>query len=151
MSAADGPAGLRAALAEYVRAVHRSWHETVRAAGRDATSLPLGGAPFDVAVVAGRQLHVLATRDPLPAVALHEHPVEDALDGMAWRVRFLDATVVPELADAAQGPGPDVRTILGVDTVLYHLTVEVDGALSGHQAVHAGSGLARSHLDRGAT
>ena len=140
-----GPDELRAALAEYVAAVHRSWRDTVVGAGAEPDGLPLGGRPFEVAVVAGQQLHVLATRDDLPAVADHEQPVEDQLEGLRWQVRFLDPTVVPALADAAPD-GPDVRALLGIDQVLYHLTVQVDGALTGHQAVHAGSGLAQAHL-----
>lgn len=145
---ADRPADLRAALAQYVAAVHRSWRDTVVAEGGEVADLPLGGQPFTVVVAAAAQLHVLATRAPLPPVADHEQVVTDELDGVAWQLRFLDPSVVPALADAARPGGPDVREVLGLDTVLYHLTVAVDGALTGHQALHAGAGLARAHLAR---
>ncbi len=137
---------LRDALAAYVAAVHRSWLDTVRDGGADPATLPLGTGPFVVVVAAARELHVLATRDPLPPVAPHEQPVDAHLDGLDWQVRFLDPTVVPELADAARPDGPPVREVLALDTVLYHLAVSVDGSLTGHQAVHAGGGLARTHL-----
>jgi hypothetical protein len=143
---AEEARGVRAALAAYVAAVHRSWLDTVQDGGADPTTLPLGTRPFAVVVAAARELHVLATRAPLPPVADHEQVVDGHLDGLDWQVRFLDSSVVPELAAAADPDGPDVRDVLGLDTFLYHLTVSVDGALTAHQAVHAGAGLARSHL-----
>lgn len=141
---------LRSALAAYVRAVHESWAVTVEGAGAEVDELPLGGEPFSVAVAAAGDLHLLATRDELPPVAPHERPVHDGVGGLTWTVRFLDGTVVEGLAggaawDSTEG-SPDVRDLLGVDRVLYHLTVALDGSLSGHHALHAGSGLARSHL-----
>lgn len=148
MPGAEEARDLRAALAEYVTAVHRSWLDTVRDHGADPSALPLGGARFSVVVAAARELHVLATRDPLPPVAAHEQVVDGHLDALEWQVRFLDPSVVPALADAARPDGPGVREVLGLDTVLYHLTVAVDGALTGHQAVHAGAGLARAQLVR---
>jgi hypothetical protein len=142
----SGPADLRGALADYVHALHQSWWEAVRAAGVDPTTLPLGTGSFTVAVVAAQELHLLATRDALPPRAAHEQPIEGRLGELEWEVRFLDATVVPELADADPGDGPDVTGLLGIDTTLYHLRVTVDGALSPHQAMHAGTGLAHAHL-----
>lgn len=130
-------------------AVHRSWADTVAQGGADPATLPLGAGPFAVVVAAARELHVLATRDPLPPVAAHEQVVEGQLDGLRWQVRFLDTTVVPALAEAARSDGPPVREVLGLDSVLYHLTVSVDGALTGHQAVHAGAGLGHAHLAAG--
>lgn len=138
---------LRSALAAYVEAVHRSWLDTVRAVGADPATLPLGTGPFVVVVAAARELHVLATRDPLPPVAPHEQIVDAHLEGLDWQVRFLDPTVVPALTEAARPDGPAAREVLALDTVLYHLTVSIDGSLTGHQAVHAGSGLARAHAN----
>jgi hypothetical protein len=143
---AAGPADLRGALADYVHALHQSWWEAVRGAGGDPATLPLGTGTFTVAVVAAQQLHLIATRDPLPARAAHEQPVEGRLGELAWEVRFLDATVVPALAGPVPGDGADITDILGIDTTLYHLRVSVDGALSAHQAMHAGTGLAHAHL-----
>ena len=110
--------------------------------------LPLGDGPFTVVVAAARELHVLATRDALPPVGAREVVVDGALPGLTWSVRFLDPSVLPELAEATRPDGPDVRDVLGIDHVLYHLTVAVDGALTGHQAVHAGAGLAHADLRR---
>lgn len=142
----QGPASLRSALADYVHALHQSWWEAVRGAGADPATLPLGTGAFTVAVVAARELHLVATRQPLPARAAHEQPIEGRLGELAWEVRFLDATVVPELAGPAPDDGDDITDVLGVDTTLYHLRVSVDGALSPHQAMHAGTGLAHAHL-----
>ena len=141
-----GPADLRGALADYVHALHQSWWEAVRGAGVDPSSLPLGTGAFTVAVVAAQELHLVATRDPLPARAAHEQPIEGRLGELAWEVRFLDATVVPALAGPVPADGGDVTDLLGIDTTLYHLRVSVDGALSPHQAMHAGTGLAHAHL-----
>lgn len=143
----EGPRQLRAALADYIRALHRGWLERVQDAGAEVGDLPLGADPFTVAVVAARGLHLLATRDELPPVADHEQVVTDELDGLSWEVRFLDPTVVPELADLDDDA--DVAMLLGVSTTLYRLDVALDGALSPHQATHAGHGLASSHLRGG--
>jgi hypothetical protein len=143
---ATGPADLRVALADYVHALHQSWWEAIRTAGADPAALPLGTGPFTVAVVAAQELHLLATRDPLPPRAAHEQPIEGRLGELVWEVRFLDATVVPSLAGPAPGDGAEVTGLLGIDTTLYHLRVTVDGALSAHQAMHAGTGLAHAHL-----
>lgn len=140
----EGPRQLREALAAYVWALHRGWLDRVQGAGSEAGDLPLGAAPFTVAIVAARRLHLLATRDELPPIADHEQVLTDELDGVSWQVRFLDPTVVPELADLDDDV--DVAALLGVAATLYRLDVAFDGALSPHQATHAGHGLASSHL-----
>lgn len=134
--------GLREALAGYVAALHRSY---LAAAGEHAGTLPLATATFTVAVVAADRLHLLATRDPLPAPRPHERPVDDAAPPLRWQVRFLDASVLPGLArgDAAR---LDVPAELSVTSTLYHLLVEVDATLDDHHAMHAGTGLAHHHL-----
>ena len=128
--------------------MHRSWLDTVHGQAAEPRDLPLGDGPFTVVVAAARELHVLATRDALPPMAAQEVTVDGALPGLAWQVRFLDPSVLPELAAAARADGPDVRAVLAIDHVLYHLTVAVDGALTSHQAVHAGAGLAHADLRR---
>lgn len=140
----EGPRRLREALAAYVRTLHRGWVDRVHEAGADVGDLPLGAGPFTVAVVAAPRLHLLATRDELPPVAEHEQVIDDEVDGVVWQVRFLDPTVVPELADLDEHG--DAAGVVGVSTTLYHLEVSLDGALSPHQATHAGHGLAASHL-----
>lgn len=143
----EGPRRLREALAAYVRALHRGWLDRVQDAGAEVGDLPLGAGSFTVAIVAAQRLHLLATRDELPPVADHEQVVTDELDGVSWQVRFLDPTVVPELADL--DGDADAAALLGVGTTLYRLDVALDGSLSPHQAIHAGHGLASSHLGVG--
>jgi hypothetical protein len=138
---------LRGALVDYVRAVHTAYLEVAEGRSAEPGALPLGGAPFSVAVAAADQLHLLATRDRLPPLRAHEEPIADAVGPLRWEVRFLDVSVLPELAGAADGS--DVRRILGVSTSLYHLVVNLAGSLDGHQAVHAGTGLANAHLAGG--
>ena len=144
---ASDPADLRGALADYIHALHQSWWEAVRTAGVDPATLPLGTGPFTVAVVAAKELHLVATRGTLPPRAAHEQPIEGRLGELAWEVRFLDATVVPALAGPVPADGGEkVTDLLGIDATLYHLRVSVAGALSPHQAMHAGTGLAHAHL-----
>jgi hypothetical protein len=81
---APGPADLRGALADYVHALHQSWWESVRSAGVDPSTLPLGTGTFTVAVVAAQELHLVATRDALSARAAHEQPIEGRLGELAW-------------------------------------------------------------------
>lgn len=134
--------GLRDALAGYIAALHESY---LAAAGDRAHELPLATTPFTVAVVAADRLHLLATREPLPAPRDHERPVEDTAPPLAWQVRFLDTSVLPGLARGQDAP-LDVMHELGVTTSLYHLLVEVDASLDDHHAMHAGTGLAHAHL-----
>ena len=50
------------------------------------------------------------------------------------------------LVDESTAPQPErVRDILGVRTVVYHLSVPPVGGLTGHHAMHAGTGLAHAH------
>jgi hypothetical protein len=138
--------GLRRSLVEYVRAVHEAYVAAARGYDADPGTLPLAGAPFTVAVVAADQLHLLATRDELPARRPHEQPVTDEAQPLRWEVRFLDVSVLPELASAEAVTSADVLRILGVSASLYHLVVDLAGSLDGHQAMHAGTGLAHAHV-----
>ena len=144
------PAALRQAFAAYVAALHEAYLAVAdRAAPDDLAALPLAGAPFVVAVVAAPQLHIVATRDPLPARAPHEQPLWGELEPLRWEVRFLDPTVVPELG---RPPEPDVEPrqrvldVLGIEGTLYHLILGPDASLTPHHAMHAGTGLANAHL-----
>lgn len=139
---------LRQALADYVKAVHSAYLSAARERGANVDALPLAGEPFTVAVVAADQLHLVATRDPLPEVQSHERPVDDEVGPVRWQVRFLDTTVVPELGDAAADVQTDVLDLMGVSDPLYHLLVRTTGSLDSHQAMHAGTGLGNAHASK---
>lgn len=141
---------LRRALADYVKAVHSAYLSAARERDADVDALPLSSEPFTVAIVAADQLHLVATRDRLPAMQPHEQPIDDEVGPVRWQVRFLDATVVPELGDATAEIQTDVLALLGVSDALYHLLVRTAGSLDSHQAMHAGTGLGNAHA-RGPT
>ena len=145
-----GPDDLRRGFAAYVAALHEAYLDAVGGSDTEAVAdLPLAGEPFTVAIVGGPGMHIVATRDQLPAVLGHEQLLRGELGPLRWTVRFLDPTVLAALAD----PVPDeveasthVCEVLGVTTPLYHLVLGPDSALSPHHAMHAGSGLAGAHL-----
>ncbi len=149
-AAGSGPDDLRRGFAAYVAALHEAYLEA--AGGPDAEAvedLPLAGEPFTVAIVGGPGMHVVATRDQLPAVLAHEQLLHGELGPLRWTVRFLDPTVLERLADPvpdAVEPSVHVCEVLGVTATLYHLVLGPDSALSPHHAMHAGSGLAGAHL-----
>jgi hypothetical protein len=142
-----GAADLRRALVAYVHAVHEAYLVAGADPDGDVTDLPLAVAPFTVAIVAGGQLHLVATRTDLPELRPHEEPVDDAVGPLRWQVRFLDVTVLPELASVAGTPDPTAAMLdlLGGPDRLYHLQVTLDGSLSPHHAMHAGTGLGHAH------
>lgn len=146
----SGPEDLRRGFAAYVAALHEAYLDAVGGPeAAAAAELPLGREPFTVAIVGGPGMHVLATRDPLPAEQAHEQPLHGELGPLHWTVRFFDPTVVERLADlvpAGVEPSSHVRDVLGLTTTLYHLVLGPDSALSPHHAMHAGSGLAGAHL-----
>lgn len=141
---------MRTAMADYVRAVHQSYLDASSTLPpADRARLPLVSAgEVTVLAVGARNLHVLATTEHLPAPRGQEVELDDSIDDLRWRLRFFDPVVVPALGlidetDAAQ---PDrVRDVLGVRTVVYHLSVPPGGGLTGHHAMHAGTGLAHTH------
>lgn len=141
---------MRDRLRDYVAALH---HAYLGAAGvlppGDRAALPLLAAPrLTVAVAAARHLHVIATSDALPAPRGQEVQEDDRDGDLAWTVRFFDPVVLPALAqvDESAGPAPaDVRRVLGVADVAYHLTVAPGSGLTAHHAQHAGTGLANQH------
>jgi hypothetical protein len=144
------PEDMRAQLRAYVAALHGAYLGAARLlAPAERAALPLLDAPrVTVVVAAARYLHVIATTDPLPAPQGQEVEETDEDDGLRWTVRFYDPVVLAELAliDEREASAPaDVRRVLGISSVLYHLSVAPGGGLSPHHAQHAGTGLANEH------
>lgn len=142
-----GPEDMRRVVAGYVQEIHRAYVDqavTFPPAVRGRMSL-LAGGPLTVAAVAARNLHLLATREPLGPLRGQEVAVDAEYEGLAWQLRFFDSVVAPSLGtlDESTGPSYDgVRHALGVTTVVYHLVAQVGSGLSGHHASHVGTGLA---------
>lgn len=137
-------------MADYVRAVHQAYLDaSAPLAPAERARLPLVSAErVTVLAVGTRNLHVLATTEPLPAPIGPEVEVVDGIEGLEWTLRFFDPVVAPGLGlvDESVTPQPqEVRAVLGVRTVVYHLTVPPGGGLTPHHALHAGTGLAHSH------
>lgn len=137
-------------MADYVRAVHQAYLDAAALLPpADRSRLPLVQADdLTVVAVGARSLHVLATREALPPPAGQEVELADALDGLSWRLRFFDPVVLPALGLVEESDEPQparVRDVLGIRTVVYHLSVPPGGGLSPHHAMHAGTGLAHSH------
>ncbi len=141
---------MRAALRDYVAALHHAYLGTAAPLppGERAALPLLRAGQFTVVIAAARYLHLLATTDPLPLPRGQEVQEHDTEDGLAWTVRFYDPVVLPSLADLEQVgvPAPaDVRRVIGITDVIYHLSVAPGGGLSPHHAQHAGTGLANQH------
>jgi hypothetical protein len=145
-----GPEAMRAALADYVRAVHGAYLDaSALLPPAERARLPLlePGA-LTVIAVGTAYLHVVATRETLPAPTGQEVALDDELDGLRWTLRFVDPVVLPSvgLLDESGGPAQEqVRRLLGLRTNLYHLAVAPGGGLTAHHAQHAGTGLAHAH------
>jgi hypothetical protein len=144
------PERMRRAVAGYVQEMHRAYVDQARMfapAVRGRMPL-LAGEPLTVAAVATRNLHLLATREPLGPVHGQEVVVSASLEGLDWELRFYDSVVLPSLAllDEADGPAfGEVRHALGIGTVAYHVVASPGSGLSGHHAAHVGTGLANEH------
>ncbi len=142
--------GMRAAMADYVRSVHRAYASG--AAGQPPAvrgRLRLYDPGLTVLAAGARNLHVVATTDRLAPPSGQEVALEDEVEGIRWTLRFFDPVVLPELGLVDESDGPaylPVRRVLGVSTAIYHLVVQPGASLSGHQASHAGAGLAMDHL-----
>ncbi|MFN8167332.1 MAG: hypothetical protein U0S36_00965 [Candidatus Nanopelagicales bacterium] len=148
------PEAMRAALADYVRAVHGAYLDAASLLPpAERARLPLlEPAPLTVVAVGTSHLHVVATREALPEPSGQEVALDDELDGVRWTLRFVDPVVLPAvgLLDESQGPAQDqVRRLLGVRTHLYHLAVAPGSGLTAHHAQHAGTGLAHAHAAAG--
>lgn len=151
---ADGagmtPEGMRQAMAGYIRGIHAAYADVAEhLPPAERAALPLYTADrLTVIAVGTRMLHVIATTDPLPAPSGQEASLADSLDGLAWSVRFFDPVIIPALGLIDESAGPaqdDVRRVLGVTSVVYHLAVPPGGSLTAHHAGHAGTGLAHAH------
>lgn len=144
------PEEMRTAVAGYVQEVHRAYVDqanTFPPAIRGKMAL-MSGEPFTVAAVAARNLHLLATTEPLGPMRGPEVAVEAELGGLRWQLRFYDQVIVPELALLEERDGPaftEVRHALGIGTVIYHFIAQPGAGLSGHNAAHVGTGLANGH------
>ena len=96
-----------------------------------------------------RNLHVLATRDPLGPVRGQEVELAASDDGLSWTLRFFDPVVLPELAliDESAGPGfrrgpaRARRRHRGLPLLRF---ARARGCRA-HQAAHVGTGLAGGH------
>jgi hypothetical protein len=144
------PETMRQAMLDYVHTVHQAYlSQADLQAPAIRGRMNLLSEPFTVLAVGVQNLHVLATREALPAPRGQEVEATDSLEDMAWSVRFYDPVVLPALGmiDETHGPaGELVRRALGITTHLYHLIVQPGSQLTGHHAGHAGAGLANSHI-----
>jgi len=150
-----GPEQMRQAVAGYVAAIHRSYlaqADTFPPAVRGAMPL-LAAGQFSVAAAAARNLHLIATTEPLGPPRGQEVELAARDDGLAWTVRFFDPVVLPALGlvdETAEAPAfAEIRRLLGVVTVLYHLTASPGSTFSPHNAAHVGTGLASGHTAAG--
>lgn len=150
-AAPPGPERMRAAVADYVTALHRAYlaqADTFPPAARGR--MPLISAPgtLRVAAVGVRHLHLLATRESLGPLRGQEVELAGELPGLDWTLRFYDPVVVPSLGliDESQGPRQsEVRAALGLQTCVYHVVAQPGSGLTPHHAGHVGSGLASGH------
>jgi hypothetical protein len=147
------PEDMRAAMADFVASAHEAYLAQARLlTPGDRARLPLVAAGSFTVVAAGAgNLHVLATTEALPAPTGPEVELTGRADDLAWRLRFYDPVVLPGLGlidESAAAAPEEVRRTLGVHTVLYHLVVQPGAELTGHHALHMGTGLANSHAAR---
>ena len=148
--ALGSPEQMRSAMAAYVEALHVAYLDAARLLPpAERTRLPLLAArPLTVVAAAARHLHVVATTDQLPAPSGPEIELDGELPGLRWTVRFLDPMVLPELGLLDESSSPqaaEVRRVIGIGNVVYHLSVAPGGGLTAHHASHAGTGLANQH------
>lgn len=150
MTTPPDPEGMRRAMAAYVSALHRAYLDVADQLppGERARMPLLAADDLTVAAVGARNLHVIATTDPLPDPAGPEVELDDAEGGLRWRLRFFDPVVAPALGLIDESDAPQqaqVRDALGLSSVVYHLTVPPGSGLTPHHAQHAGTGLAHTH------
>ncbi|MCX6466953.1 MAG: hypothetical protein NTW05_25700 [Pseudonocardiales bacterium] len=144
------PEGMRAAVADYVTALHRAYlaqADTFPPAVRGAMPL-LAGGPLTVAAVGTRNLHLIGTREALGPLRGQEVALDGELPGLTWTLRFYDPVVTPALGLLDERDGPayaEVKHALGVTTTAYHVVAQPGSGLTPHHAGHVGSGLAAGH------
>jgi hypothetical protein len=141
------PEELRELVRGYVRELHATYLDHVRhLPPAERAALPLVAAEqLTVVAAAGRRLHLIATTERLPAPQGQEVELLDEHDGTRWAVRFYDPSVLPGLGLLPEDTPLAVRQVLGIADPAYHLTVDVGGALGGHQAQHSAVALANLH------
>ncbi len=141
------PEQMRAIVQDYVRTVHTAYLDHARhLPPGERARLPLVAAGrLSVVAAAGRDLHLVATTDPLPPVRGQEVELADGYEGTGWTLRFYDPSVLPQLGVLASDSPEEVRRALGIADVVYHLTVGVGGGLTAHHAQHSGVALANRH------
>lgn len=146
-AAPSGPPQMRELVRDYVRDVHRTYLQHVQhLPPGERGSLPLVAAPrLSVLAAAARRLHLVATTDLLPPLRDPEVELADEHLGTHWTVRFYDVSVLPELGLLADDTPAQVQRALGVRDVVYHLSVEAGGGLTGHHAQYSGVALANQH------
>jgi hypothetical protein len=144
------PEGMRAAVADYVTALHRAYlaqADTFPPAVRGAMPL-LAGGPLTVAAVGTRNLHLIGTREALGPLRGQEVALDGELPGLTWTLRFYDPVVTPALGLLDERDAPayaEVKHALGVTTTAYHVVAQPGSGLTPHHAGHVGSGLAAGH------
>jgi hypothetical protein len=141
------PEEMRGIVRDYVRTVHAAYLDQSRhLPPGDRGRLPLLTAGrLTVIAAAGRDLHLVATTDPLPPPRGQEVELVDEHAGTTWTLRFYDPSVLPQLGVLGEDTPEAVRQALGISDVVYHLTVSVGGGLTGHHAQHSGVALANRH------
>jgi hypothetical protein len=136
-------------MAGFVAELHRTYRDETRVMPPAAQGrLPLLRGPFWVAAVGVRNLHVVATGEPLGARGDGQVEVRGSMPPLEWTLRFYDVTVLPALGAVDEGGRPAVaavRRALGITTWYYHVVVEPGSPLDGHRAMHVGAGLANAH------
>ncbi|SHK28113.1 hypothetical protein SAMN05443637_104210 [Pseudonocardia thermophila] len=143
-----GPEEMRAAVAEYVTALHRAYlaqADTFPPAVRGRMPLLGPGGPITVAAAGARNLHLIATREPLGPLRGQEIELTGELPGLTWALRFYDPVVTPALGTIDESAGPanaEVRQALGISTSIYHVVAQPGSGLTPHHAAHVGSSLA---------
>jgi hypothetical protein len=142
---------MREAVAQYVAAVHRAYVRQAQVLAPAAQGrLPLMNVGrFHIAAVGVRNLHLVATMEPLGTGSRGEVVgLDQEAPPLAWTIRFYDPVVLPALGlldESAEPAFEEVRRILGVGTLLYHLTLQPPADLAEHHAGHTGAGLANAH------
>lgn len=141
------PETMRALVHDYVHAVHVTYLDHVQTLPPgDRGDLPLVAAgAFSVVAAATARLHLIATTDVLERPLAPEVELPGEHRGIRWSTRFYDPSVLPDLGTLAEDSPEEVRRVVGLSRVLYHLTVDVGGGLSGHHAAHSGVALANQH------
>lgn len=140
------PTVMRQSVAGYVEAVHAAYlAETRPLAPAVRARLPLLAAGrFWVAAAASGGLHLIATEEGLAPADREGAAIDGRAGPLQWTLCFFDPSVLPGLG-AAGLTDRDVRRLLGVTTVLYHLVLPEGAALEPHRARHTGVGLAATH------